>query len=367
MSDTASVALGRRIIEILEKGKKTSTYKLATLLALMEYCIERAPDSDESVDVPLDILAERVIERYWQQTRPSGIDGDRALRQSGQATKILDDIRNFRETAHAGNSTTLELAKSQAPELYAETLKNVKRTLVRYPLRLLQTVPSGTDPFLYHDEWMQNATNAKIDRPDNVVRLREGVGYAMALLAGLLRPALEYLWVDKVWKSNHELFPDGLDVKRYLFEEDRVALAQVRPALKEAFGEECFYCRFSLKSGSHIDHVLPVSTYRINGLANLVLACGQCNLSKSDYPPAIMHVERALGISPAPGTRPRDEATLERIGRAIHWPVQYDRVKNTARSLFKLAAPQTKTWRGVGQPLDPLPSRLPAWVTDAPA
>jgi len=128
ISDTDPLEVGRRIIDIVEKGKKTSTYKLATLLALIEYCIEKAPDSDESVDVPLDILAERIIERYWQQTRPSGMEGDRPLRQSGQATKILDDIGKFREVTHAGNSATLELAKSRAPEMYAETFKNVKRT-----------------------------------------------------------------------------------------------------------------------------------------------------------------------------------------------------------------------------------------------
>jgi hypothetical protein len=38
------IAVGQRIIEILETGKKTSTYKLATLHALIDCCIERVPD-----------------------------------------------------------------------------------------------------------------------------------------------------------------------------------------------------------------------------------------------------------------------------------------------------------------------------------
>jgi hypothetical protein len=73
------------------------------------------------------------------------------------------------------------------------------------------------------------------------------------------------MWVDKVWKSNHEFFQDGLDVKRYLFEQNRIPLDVIRPALMETFGSTCFYCGVSVVSGSGIDHVLPLSKVPING------------------------------------------------------------------------------------------------------
>lgn len=238
----------------------------------------------------------------------------------------------------------------------------MKRTLVRYPLALLQRVPGSTGSFLYDDKWMQNASTTTIDRNDNKVELHEGVAYAMARLAGLMRPALEYLWVDKVWKSNHDFFHDGVDVKRYLFEEDRIALGRIRPALKEKFGAKCFYCGISLVVGGHIDHVLPLSVVPINGLTNLVLACQPCNSSKSDYLPVISHVERALGISGVKKAPSRDQAMLEHLEDILHWDAQYDRVFDAARGTYKLASPRTQLWRAVGQ-FDDLPTALPAWIT----
>ena len=187
------VQLGQQIIDILEKGKKTSTYKLATLLALIEYSVERAPNPNDRIDVSLDVLAERIIERYWQQTRPLRWDDDEArpLCQSGQATTILDDISKFRTAARSRRSTRLDEAKRHAPDAYTATIKRVKRTLVRYPLALLQRVPGSTGSFLYDDKWMLNAGTTTIDRNDNKVELHEGVAYAMARLAGLMRPALD--------------------------------------------------------------------------------------------------------------------------------------------------------------------------------
>jgi hypothetical protein len=51
--DTDPLALGRRIIDISQSGRKTSTYKLAVLRALIDACMERVPDDQHaSIDVP---------------------------------------------------------------------------------------------------------------------------------------------------------------------------------------------------------------------------------------------------------------------------------------------------------------------------
>jgi hypothetical protein len=51
---------------ILHMGRRTATYELATLYALIHYCEENAPldDACAAVDVPIDDLADRVIEMY---------------------------------------------------------------------------------------------------------------------------------------------------------------------------------------------------------------------------------------------------------------------------------------------------------------
>ncbi len=367
--DTDPLALGRRIIDILQSGRKTSTYKLAVLQALIDCCMERVPDDQHaSVDVPLDELTERVIDLYWPQTRPLAWNDHRPLRQASEGSEILDAVEDLRKAAKAGPNRLLADAISDAPGAYANTFKKVKRTLVRYPLRLLQNVPGDTDAFLYDDEWIQNdPTLAEIDKPGNIIQLRPGVAFAMAKLSGLLKPALKWLWADKVWKSNRQLFQGGLDVQQYLFE-DRIPLTRIAPALKEKFGPKCFYCDATAPQVTifHIDHVLPLSATKLNGLANLVLACPPCNSSKSDHFPVVEHVERSLGIATPPGTPTRDEAVLDEIGRAVHWDAQFDRVKRAARGWYRTAGAGAPLWHAVGLPLEPLPSKLPAWITNGP-
>jgi hypothetical protein len=365
--DTDPLALGRRIIDILQSGKKTSTYKLAVLQALIDCSMERVPDDPHaSVDVPLDELTHRVIDLYWPQTRPLAWNENRPLRQASEGSAILNAVGDLRIAAKAGPNRLLADAKSDAPDAYDNTFKRVKRTLVRYPLRLLQNVPGSSDTFLYNDEWIQkNPTLAEIDKPGKAIQLCPGVAYAMAKLSGLLKPALKWLWADKVWKSNPQLFQGGLDVQQYLFE-DRIPLTRIAPALKKKFGPKCFYCNATAPKVTtfHIDHVLPLSVTKLNGLANLVLACPPCNSSKSDHLPVIEHVERALGIAASPGMPTREKAVLDEIGCAIKWDAQFPRVCRAARGLYRTVGPGAPTWRAVGLPLEPLPSQLPAWITD---
>jgi hypothetical protein len=105
------LALGRRIIDILQSGRTTSTYKLATMHALIDCCMERVPgDPFLSVNVPIDELRDRVIELYWPQTRPLAWNEGRPLRQASEGSEILDAVGKFRKEGRArtGSSPTLE-------------------------------------------------------------------------------------------------------------------------------------------------------------------------------------------------------------------------------------------------------------------
>lgn len=59
-------ALAEKIFNMLDESARTSTYKSALLLALMDRAQEHLDDGE----VPVRELAERVIELYWPQTRP---------------------------------------------------------------------------------------------------------------------------------------------------------------------------------------------------------------------------------------------------------------------------------------------------------
>ncbi len=79
-----------------------------------------------------------------------------------------------------------------------------------------------------------------IESQGNVITLYPGIAFGLARLAGLLKPALELLWVEDVRRMNRFLDADVPDVAGHLFGRDRISLAPARAALKEAFLPTCF-------------------------------------------------------------------------------------------------------------------------------
>ena len=108
--------LGQRVVAILETGQRDATYKLATLMGLIEHCIENLPPaSEDRLQVPLPDLAHRVLAIYWRQVRT--FDGH-VLRQrrTGSKARIIDATQDLRAAVGAGNSgLSLEVAKVRAP------------------------------------------------------------------------------------------------------------------------------------------------------------------------------------------------------------------------------------------------------------
>jgi 5-methylcytosine-specific restriction endonuclease McrA len=351
------LALGQRVVAVLETGARTATYKLATLTALIDHCVEHLPvDPADPLVVPLPDLAHRVIEIYWQQVLP--FEG-RELRQSTQPVarilRAVDVLRRQSGAARAG--LALDIAMRRAPDVYARAREDVLLTLVQQPVHRLQKLPGAarSEPFLYDDSWMNDQVSRRaVRRHGDAVELFPGVAYGLARLSGLLKPALEILWVEDVRRMNRFLDEKVPDVAGHLFGRERIDLAPARTALKDAFGPTCFYCGALLPSDNPVDHVLPWSRLGIDGLANLVPACRGCNNSKLHSLPAVKHIDRALE---------RDRATLEDIASSILWPTQYDRVLSAARGIYLGQPTGTPTWQGRGSTvmLD-LATQSPWWV-----
>jgi hypothetical protein len=102
--------MGQRVVAILETGLRTATYKLATLTALADHCIEQLPkDPGDPLSVPIPDLAHRVLEIYWRQVLPFY---GHELRQSTQPrARILIAASQFRSAAAQGHaSASLDVA-----------------------------------------------------------------------------------------------------------------------------------------------------------------------------------------------------------------------------------------------------------------
>ncbi|KUI09920.1 HNH endonuclease [Mycolicibacterium acapulense] len=346
--------LGQRVVAILETGLRTATYKLATLMALIEHCIENLPAQPaDALIVPLPELARRVLDIYWQQTRP--FDGHE-LRQSTQPrARILMAATELR--AAAGRFTnSVDVAATRAPAAYERAINEILLCLAQQPLHRLQKLPgsSSSDPFLYDDSFLHDQVSwSTLRAHGDAIELKPGVAHGLTRLAGLLKPALEIMWVEDVRRMNKFLDAEVPDVAGHLFGRERTALAAVREPFKEAFGPHCFYCGTHLPANNPIDHVLPWSLVGIDGLSNLVLACARCNGDKSGALPAVGIVSQVLQ---------RDRGVLEDIAERLQWPTQYERVAAAARGIYRGQPTGVPTWAGYRQRERLDVSFLPRWA-----
>jgi hypothetical protein len=298
------LVLGQRIVAILETGQRDATYKLATLMALIDHCIENLPDGAEDVlHVPIPDLAHRVLALYWQQVRP--FEGQELRqRRTGAIARIPDAAKSLREAAGAGNSgLSLDIAMLRASNEYRAAIAKITVALAKQPLPRLQKLPgsSFSDPFLYEDAFLgEHVSMRQLKAHGNAITLKPGVAFGLARLAGLLKPALEIMWVDDVRQMNKFLDAEVPDVAGHLFGRERIAMTPVREAFTEAFGPHCFYCGVHLPTGSPVDHVLPWSLVGIDGLANLA-SSGMCQVQrKQEWRPPGGRDRR-----PGAGARPR--------------------------------------------------------------
>jgi hypothetical protein len=346
--------LGQRVVAILETGLRTATYKLATLMALVEHCIENLPERpQDTLRVSLPELAHRVLDIYWQQVRP--FDGHE-LRQSTQSrARILLATNQLR--AASGRATGwVDVARLRAPAAYQSAIDEITLCLAQQPLHRLQKLPgsSASDPFLYDDSFLHDhVSRSTLRTHGDAIELNPGVAHGLARLAGLLKPALEIMWVEDVRRINKFLDVEVPDVAGHLFGRERTTLAVVREPFKEAFGPHCFYCGTHLPANNPIDHVLPWSLVGIDGLSNLVLACARCNGDKSGALPALTIIDRVLQ---------RERLVLEQIASDLQWPTQHLRVVAATRGIYRGQPAGVPTWSGYRRTERLDISFLPSWA-----
>lgn len=207
--------LGQRVVAILETGLRTATYKLATLMALIEHCIENLPDRPpDTLVVPLPDLARRVMGLYWRQVLP--FDGNE-LRQSTQPRAriivAINDLRRQMPSSRSGLS--LDIAALRAPDAHQRAVNDVILCLAQQPLHRLQRLPGAatSDPFLYDDSFLHDQVSRTALRAHgDAIVLKPGVAHGLSRLAGLLKPALEIMWVEDVRRMNRFLDSEVPDV-----------------------------------------------------------------------------------------------------------------------------------------------------------
>ena len=336
------------VLQTLKHGGRSSTYKHAVLIGLLDLCLEQSnaqgwPPSS----ITTRQLAEKVIELYWPQVRPWG---DLSLRQNaGPRTFILRRITELRNAAssHGGVGAGPARVRLTMPEDYEKLVRGVEWKLIEMPLPKLQRVGKQDTGWFYTIGWDDGANMPKkgdVSRYqaglssdfDNRILLHAEVAMAFVRLHGLLRPFVEQEWAKDVATLNR------LDEGRlhdFLFGAQRTSLERVRTPLYDLQSGSCFYCGGGMAAnGSQVDHFIPWARHADNGLHNLVLAHGQCNRDKSDFLAGVAHIAR---------WRERNETRashLAQLASELTWEIGSDRTLGAARALYWQLPATARLW-----------------------
>jgi len=280
-----------RLLRVIDEGRRTATYKLALLLALID-TIATHPGTDE---LPTRVLAERVLELYYPQIRPYVDRGGRAYSLSQISMKtsgVITAVSALRTVGDARRCRSLEHVRVAAPDEYSQALDAVENTFVRYPIPLMQVVGGAEVPFLYAIDWREGTSPTTLRRDGrDRVRLLEGVADRLVVLGPMLRPLIELHWARDVARWTRLEMEDG-DLRQHLFGSERATFPRsLVGALADLQQHECFYCGDRLGPRREVDHFIAWSRWPNDAVENLVLA-DRCNSYKSDHLAASEHLVR---------------------------------------------------------------------------
>lgn len=346
---TTSLAVGERIIALLDEGLFTATYKYGVLLGLLDLCLEMGADVGAgALTVTTHQLAGKVLAVYWPQVRPLPLLEGGIPRQNSRGSRdarIIRLIDEYKQQKQRGWSSPGE-AQIRDPIGYGRLLVETERVLIEMPLPRLQTIGRETEQFLYEINWTTEKDRGDVLRYirgdksdfDNRIILRPGVASALIQLNGLLRPLIQRSWALKVARLNQ--LEEGI-LHDFLFGQERVALARVRPPLADLQQGRCFYCDNELDLRSDVDHFLPWTRVPNNNIENLVVAHVRCNGAKKDFLPAMSHVERwGQRLMPK---QPALQALAE-IATGLQWPLDPAATLGTARAIYGRLPQSAKLW-----------------------
>jgi len=343
--DDAAGLIAERLLQVIDEGQRTATYKLALVLALMDACAEGvgvegyAPES-----VTTRQVAEHVVRIYYPQVREyfgsagTGV----ALRQISNKNSVsLAAIYRFRLEA---DGVALGVAMRAVPEAYERCLDEVEWNFARYPLLLLQVLGGSLVPFLYETSWSSGISRRQLDSAPGIISFQPGAADELLRIAPLVRPLVEVHWIRQVAKWN-QVDVESERLRGHLFGAERAVFPDwLRTALREAQVDRCFYCDARLGSLSgEIDHVLPWSRWPNDAMENLVLTDRRCNNDKRDRLVAIKHIHRWVERLEGQG------ADLAGIAASQGWDTSTDRSLALMRAGYAHLPEGTPLWGARGE------------------
>jgi hypothetical protein len=351
-----SLRIAEKIVQILDRGGFTATYKYAVLVALMDVCMERTNAQGlPPTSITTEELAHKVVQLYWphampyhRRDRPEHAVLVQSRAGQDKPTLIIQRIIQFREGLDPsnGHAPSLYRAKLLAPPgAYDELLHEVEWTLIHMPLPRLQRIGRGQeDRFLYEYGFTEDTPRGQVRLYQqgkrspfrNTLDLKPHVSTTLIALNGVLRPLVYRAWAMMVADMNKIELSDLEDF--LVARPNRTSLEPVRDDLLRLAGGRCFYCQTGIGGPCEVDHFVPWARHADNNLHNLVVAHRACNGNKSDFLASGAHVARWAERA----SRHNDD--IETIANELEWECDRKRTFGVASAIYAALPDDALLW-----------------------
>lgn len=344
--------LAQRITDLLGSARFDTTYKLATLEAIILLVGRtRTPGKRLVNSFSARDVSNLVLERYWAQAIPyAGSNGVVVAHLRQKQTGGGDLVSRIASTRSmlglTSRSDTLIKARKISPADVNKLERLVWERVVDMPIPRLQRFGNAKkhteDRFLYEYQWRSGDPKQHLRRArlNDSLTLQPGVAEGLLILKPLLLLHIETLWMNLVAEWNPQV-TDAAKLREILFEEPRTSTASLRSPLLNLQNGLCFYCGQNAGKNFEVDHFLPYSLGHNESVENFVVACRKCNASKSASLPALRHLKKwRKRLDPTSPT----SRSLAALATGTSRPFRPNSTISEAWSAYKYAGPGKLLW-----------------------
>lgn len=267
-----------KIEELLARGKFTSTYKFALLIALTNIAVENGNDTNDTLEIELDDVARQYLALYWSMARPYP-RVNAILNQTTNTERRATIITMLEEEARHAQSSYQRLRVHRTP--HDALVGEARKTLAKDVLRCLQTVETtGADDqqFLYEYPPMVDEHGLR-----SRITLKPGTAACLRRLRGVIIAMVQARWALFVRENNVQLSVDR-ELESFLFGATRSAVSLYAARFYDLQEGRCFYSGDKLvgPERGEVDHFIPWARYPFDSPFNLVLASRRVNNKMRD-------------------------------------------------------------------------------------
>ena len=271
---------------ILNRDKKTATYKLALFRSLCDVALtnyQRAEwKSDRTVGIPIDDIVEKWIYYYWPifesskfipQIRGESKNSRKQIRFRHSLNKLISYYKNSGSLSRFTIDYRSSKLNEEAELTLYEVFKNIRGAIVEGPVN-------------YAGGSLETGTVFEYDPRDRMIMLSAELWREFVLMAPWVSDALILRWAELTSKiSKNSIKPSEMIDLLLTVPIPERDVADARRIYLQLDTKECVWSGKSLKKNFDVDHVIPFSLWGNNDLWNLLPTTPSVNRDKRDKLP----------------------------------------------------------------------------------